>query len=213
MKKLILVLVIAGAAWHWHKGGFTKVSSVDANGKPVVVIYTTSNCGYPCRDAVNILNERGVPFQEKEIDPKNEDDPDVKLWRAAGNNLFPLTLYGSSKVIGSSKWELISLLGENSGSQYILPAEQAYFQHHFEANGSRAIVLYGTSWCPGCAELRKQFREHGVDFVDIDVERSGEYNKMIKVMEIGGYPAVWVGYTRVHGTTYGDVMAVANNKT
>jgi glutaredoxin len=213
VKKFILLLIIVGGVWYWQKGGFAKIASVDANGNPVVVIYTTGECGYPCRDAVHILNERGVPFQEKEINPRNADDEDVKLWRAASNGLFPLTLYGNSKVIGSSKWELISLLGDYSGNQYLLPAEQGYFQRHFDVKGSPMVVLYGTSWCPGCAELRKQFSEHGVSYVDIDVEKSGEFDKMTKVMEIGGYPAVWVGYTRVHGTQYGDVMAVANSKT
>lgn len=214
MKKLIVAILVIAGAWYWHKGGFTKAAApVDANGNPVVVIFTASACGGPCQDGVNMLRERGVPFQEREIDPENAEDKDVKLWREVGNNILPLTLYGDSKVVGSSRWELVSLLGNNFGDKYLLPAEQVYFQQHFDASGSPRIVLYGTEWCTGCAALRKEFGERGVSYVDVDVEKSGDFANLTKVMEIPGYPAVWVGYTRVHGTTYDAVMSVANKRT
>jgi glutaredoxin len=124
--------------------------------------------------------------------------------------MLPLTLAGNAKVKGSSKWELIGLLGDNFGDQYLTQDEKVYFSQHFDANGSPNVVLYGTSWCPGCAALRKEFEAHDVNYVDIDVENSGEFDKMTRVMDIPGYPATWVGYTRVHGVTYNDVKAVMN---
>jgi glutaredoxin len=158
-----------------------------------------------------MLDTRGVAYQEKSLDLSNEQDEDVKHWRSISDNMLPLTLAGNSKVKGSNKWELIGLLGENFGDKYLTQDEKVYFSRHFDTGGSPVVVLYGTSWCPGCAALRKDFQEHGVSYVDIDVERSGEFDKLTRVMEIPGYPATWVGYTRVHGTTFSDIKAVMNN--
>jgi glutaredoxin len=209
MKKLIVLIAIIAGVWYWQKHGSTNKVAFDKDGKAAVVVYTTSQCG-PCKDAVNMLSARGVSFQEKEIDPSNDQDKDVQLWREMGNNVFPLTLAGHSIVRGMSKWDLISLLCENFGEQYLTLDEQKYFQRHFDANGKSKVVLYGTDWCPSCAGLRKDFRDNGIDFVDIDVEKSGEFDKIVRVMDIPGYPATWVGYTRVNGVTFSDIKAVMN---
>ncbi|MBI5007687.1 MAG: hypothetical protein HZB95_11275 [Nitrosomonadales bacterium] len=212
MRNLIIVALIAAAVWYWQKHGSTQEVMLDAAGNPAVVIYTVSQCE-PCRAALGILDSRGVPYLEKEIDPQNESDADVKHWRSIGDNMLPVTLAGQSKVKGSSKWEMIGLLGTNFGDKYLTGDEQVYFRRHFDTSGSPLVVLYGTSWCPSCAALRKDLVENGVNFVDIDVEQSGEFDKLTKVMEIPGYPATWVGYTRVYGTTYNDVKAVINSRT
>jgi peroxiredoxin len=33
------------------------------------------------------------------------------------------------------------------------------------------VVLYCTPWCPGCRRARNFFREHGIDFVEVDITR------------------------------------------
>lgn len=209
MRKLIVMIAIIAGVWYWQKHNSTGAPVLDESGNPAVVVFTVNECA-PCQATLDMLTSRGVPFQKKEIDPGNEQDADVRQWRRVGSNMFPLTLSGNSRVKGSSKWELIGLLGDNFGGAYLTLDERAFFKQHFAANGSPSVVLYGTDWCPSCAALRKDFREHGVDFVDIDVEKSSEFDKLTRVMEIAGYPAVWVGYTRVHGTTFDAVKAVMN---
>jgi len=211
MKIFIVAIFIVAGVWYWQKGGSANDIGFDKAGKPVVVIFTINKCD-PCQAAIGILQERGVPFQEKMIEPENGQDKDAKIWRKVSNNMLPLTISGNNKVAGSSKWELISLLGGNFGDQYLMREERTYFGQHFDAKGSPKVVLYGTDWCPTCAALRKEFHENGISFVDIDVERSGEFDKLTRVMEIAGYPAIWVGYTRVHGTTLDAVKAVMNKK-
>ena len=39
-----------------------------------VTLYTSGNCGDPCRQARDFLNKRGVPFAEKNLDTKEEID-------------------------------------------------------------------------------------------------------------------------------------------
>jgi glutaredoxin len=210
MRKLIVVALIAFGIWYWQKHNASNEVVLDESGNPTVLIYTAKQCIAPCQGALDVLNSRGVPYQKIELDLMDEQNENVIHWRSISDNMLPLTLAGHSKVKSSSKWELIGLLGDNFGDKYLTPDEKVYFARHFDASGAPRVVLYGTSWCPGCAQLRKDFREHGVDFVDIDVERSGEFQKLTQAMEIGGYPATWVGYTRVHGTTFNDIKAVMN---
>jgi glutaredoxin len=210
MRKLIIVALIAVGIWYWQKHGSSHEPLLDEAGNPAVVIYTAMQCGAPCQQAIDILDARGVPYQRTNLNLEDEQSEDVKHWRSIGENMLPLTLAGNSKVKSSSKWELIGLLGDNFGDQYLTQDEKGYFSQHFDANGAPRVVMYGAAWCPGCAALRKEFEAHGVDFVDIDVEKSGEFDKMTRVMDIPGYPATWVGYTRVHGVTYSDVKAVMN---
>lgn len=205
MRNLIILALIVGGGWYWHNS--RQEVLVDENGNPVVVIYTAKQCGAPCRDALNILDSRRVPYQHKELDLNDEANEDVKYWRTNSNNMLPFTVAGRSKVNNSSKWELIGLLGENFGDTYLTVDEVGYFSRHFDANGAPKVALYGTAWCGYCAALRKDLQENGVDFVDIDVEKSGEFDKLTRVMEIPGYPAVWIGYNRVQGTNYTAVKS------
>ncbi len=210
MRKLIFVALIAAGVWYWQKYSSARDVILDEAGNPAVLIYTEKQCGAACEVARNMLDSRGVPYQEKELDLEDEQNEDVKRWRRIGGNRLPLTLAGHSKVNTASKWELIGLLGNNFGDTYLTQEEQGYFARHFDASGAPMVVLYGTSWCPGCAKLRKELEEHGVSFVDIDVEKSGEFEKLTRVMEIPGYPATWVGYNRVNGFTFDAVKAAMN---
>ena len=207
MKKLILLILIVAGIWYWYKNHSSQDGIFDENGNPVVMVFTVADCG-PCQDVTEFLNKRDVPYQEIEINPSDNQDNNVKLWKKSGEKGFPYTLAGHSKVVGTTKWGLISLLGTNFGDQYLTYDEQYFFKQHFNEEGYPQIVLYGVSWCPYCVKLRKEFNDKSTAFVDIDVEGSGEKERMTSVMEIQGYPALWVGYTRVSGTEYDDVMKV-----
>lgn len=210
MRKIIVLILIIGGIWYWQKHSSSKSVTLDASGNPVVLVYTEAHCGAPCQDNLNFLSARDVPYQEIEIDISNEQDENLGRWKNLGLNMFPITLYGDTIVKGSSKWELIELLGKNYGNTYLTQDEKRYFGQHFDASGNPKVVLYGTSWCTGCAALRKELDEHNISFVDIDVEKSGEFDKITRIMDIPGYPATWVGYTRVNGVTYNEVKAAMN---
>ena len=36
------------------------------------------------------------------------------------------------------------------------------------------VIMYCTSWCPGCRRARVYFHEHGISFVEIDITRDRE---------------------------------------
>ena len=71
--------------------------------------------------------------------------------------------------------------------------------------------MYGADWCSYCLTLRDAFIANGIDFLEIDVEKSSEKQRILRTMEINYYPTTWVGYTRVNGITLKDVKKVIKN--
>lgn len=215
MRKLILFSAIGFGVWQWTQGGFpsfSQVNAFDEAGNPVVKVYTVDDCGKPCDMALNELKRRRVKFEEKRIDPNNETDEDVEEWKKLGRNSFPLILSGEEKINGSgTPAAMATMLGLNYDDKYLTSTEQRLFKNHFNPDGSPKIVVYGTSWCPGTKKLREELQASNVDFVEVDVERTGNQDRLLRTMEIGGYPATWVGYTRVNGTNLKSVNTVLND--
>jgi glutaredoxin len=209
MRNFIIFALIVGGGWYWHSKHYAPVQALDESGKAAVLVVTTDGCGAPCQSAISFMRERGVPFSEKRLDTSGASE-EVEYWRNASGNMLPFTLIGDAKVRGYSKSELVGALGKKFDDQYLTPDERRYFNRHFDTSGTPMVVLYGTAWCGYCAALRKDLRENGVNFVDIDVEKSGEFDRLTRVMEISGYPAVWVGYDRVHGSNFSAVKAAMN---
>jgi glutaredoxin len=212
MRKLMLLIAIGVGFWFWDKGELPFMSAAgayDECGNPVVWIFTVRNCGQPCQQGLDGLDRRRVEYEEKLIDLNNDADETVKLWKTLRNdNRFPLIVAGKEKVIGSSRPAMAGILGINFGDKYLSRTEKRYFKEHFYADGSPRIVMYGADWCPYCKKLREEFDANDVDFIEIDVEKSGEMQTMAETMEIYGYPATWVGYTRVNGSDLKAVNAV-----
>lgn len=215
MKKLVFLGILFAAYWYWNNGqlpflGNGKTAAVDAAGNSTTWIFTFEGCGDSCSNAVKELRNRNVPFTEKVISPERRDEPDFKLWQGYGTgNTFPLLVVGNQTLTGFYTPNIASLLGTSFGDTYLMPNEKRYFKSHFNADGSARIVLYGTDWCPHCATLRKELRANQVSFADIDVEKQGDKNQMLQTMGIAGYPATWVGYTRVkNGSDYNEIMAL-----
>ncbi len=206
MKNALLLLAISFISWKWYKGDFTDIASmVDEQGKPVVIVFTFADCGAPCADGMAELDKRGVPYRELEVDPEQQDADNFKLWEKFGRGAFPFIVAGTEKVIGTSRAQLATLLAVNFQEQYLTPYEKRYFRKHFAADGTPNIVMYGTSWCPGCADLRKELDAAGMPFIDIDVESGTDKAEITGTMEINGYPATWYGYHRMRGVTLSSI--------
>jgi glutaredoxin len=211
MRKLILIIAIGVGYWYWDKGELPFMSTAgayDDEGNPIVWIFTVKGCGKACQLGIDGLKRRRVAFEEKQIDPDNDADENEKLWLTVRkSNGFPLIVAGKEKIVGSGKAAIASILGKNFGDKYLSRTEKRYFKKHFYPDGMPRIVMYGADWCPYCKKLRREFNENNVDFLEIDVEESGEKETMSKTMEIHGYPATWVGYTRVNGSNIRAINA------
>jgi glutaredoxin len=212
MGKLILIVAIGFGVWTWHNGELPFMSpagAFDQNDNPVVWIFTVNGCGQPCQDGRDGLQRRRVAFEEKQINVDDDTDENVKLWKTLrSDNSFPLIVAGNEKIVGSSRPGLAGILGVNFGDKYLSRTEKRYFENHFYLDGSPKIVMYGVDWCGYCKKLREEFQADNIDFIEIDVEKSREKATLVKTMEIYGYPATWVGYTRVKGTNLRAVNKV-----
>ncbi len=211
MRKLILVIAIGVGVWFWNNGELPFVEEAgafDENSNPLVWIFTVDNCGKACESGRNDLKRRRVSFEEKRIDINNDSDADVKLWkRMRSGNRFPLIVAGYEKMVGSDRPVVAGILGMTYGEKYLSRTEKRYFKQHFYADGSPKIVMYGTDWCGYCKKLREEFEANDVDYIEIDVEKSGEQQKISETMGVYGYPTTWVGYARVKGTNLRAIKA------
>ncbi len=212
MKKFLLIGLLGVAFWYYNHGQLPSANKsitpvLDASGNAAVWIFTFNGCGSSCADAVMELRKRKVPFTEKVVSAEGSN---FKLWEGyKTDDTFPLIIAGEERLTGFYVPDIASILGNVFGDKYLTQDEQRYFKSHFNSDGSPRVALYGTDWCRYCAALRKELHAHQVSFEDIDVEKTEDKDVMLQTMGIAGYPATWVGYTRVkNGANFSDVMAL-----
>ena len=71
--------------------------------------------------------------------------------------------------------------------------------------------MHGADWRRYFKKVGDEFQANGIDYIEINVEKSGEKEKMSITMEISSYPATWVGYTQVYGTRLKAANKVLDN--
>lgn len=68
-----------------------------------------------------------------------------------------------------------------------------------QADNSRQVVMYATSWCPYCEQARNYFREQGIPYVEYDIEKNEEARRAYKAFGGRGIPVIFVGKRRMNG--------------
>ncbi len=205
---LISAAFLAGIWYSYNSNLFSSsIDAFDENGNPLVMLFTTDQCGKACNDVIRNLRVRKVPFKQLNIDPDSEDD-DVKLWKSIGKRSFPLIASGNEILVGNSKAQMATLLGINYSEKYLTAVEKPLYRNHFNKDGTAAITIYGAEWCSPCRELKKQLKNEGMQFIYIDMDKRPDKSTIKNVLEIVGYPSVWIGYKRSNGITLNTVKAV-----
>lgn len=216
MKKLILVILALGALYHFKPELFSfdlSSGAFDNNGNPVVLVFTSKNCGGYCAKGLQELKQRQVPFTELPLDNKPENQ---QRYQDLGQGNLPYIVIGKNKVAGFYRGMMASALAQNYGEQYLNRWEKQFYQHHFYEDGSPLIYMYGASWCPYCQNLRQEFKKRDMDYVELDVDASANKDLISNIMNIEGFPVVYVGYRRVPGGAQIDkiidAIKLAENK-
>jgi glutaredoxin len=63
------------------------------------------------------------------------------------------------------------------------------------------VVLYGATWCGACRQARSYFEEHGIAFVDRDIEREpGARSEMLRKAQAAGVNATGIPVIDFRGT-------------
>lgn len=70
------------------------------------------------------------------------------------------------------------------------------------------VVMFATDWCPYCAKAREVFREQGVRFTEINVERDPEGARFqSEQLRANGVPTIVIGNRLIHGYDEGQILA------
>ena len=89
-----------------------KDGPADNDALPGVVIYTGNDC-YWCDRAKQYLSQRGVPYEERNVEENEAYGPEVV--NLSGQRHVPVIVVGSHAVIGFKKPELDAELDELLG--------------------------------------------------------------------------------------------------
>jgi len=204
MKKFLVFIVCIGALYYFKPSLFDFSSGAfDESGSPRVLLFTFRQCGQWCDKAIQELERRKVDYEEIDIQKSQANE---SLYNSMGRGGMPYLVVGKSKLVGFNKERYATTLAQNLGEQPLTYRERRYYRNHFYDDGSPMIYMYGASWCPYCKKMREEFNQRNLDFVELDVERSDDPGLLANTMGIGGYPTVFVGYTRIERGT--DINAI-----
>lgn len=193
LRTLLFLTVIGFIGWRYFHVDLDQARTNAGLGPDDVAILTVPECGDICRDQVRQFGQRGVRLVELDVSA----EPGRSLWKALGSpNQFPSYLVGQQLVMAPA---LRAALATTHGNKGLTPVEVRYFQPHFGASQPRA-VMYSAQWCGACRSLRDELKGAGTPFVEIDVERHASRAQLAEIMQIGGYPTVYVGYERLDGS-------------
>jgi len=205
MKKLLILAVAGFLAWkylplqQWSER-YLQTGVYDEQGNPAVALLVVENCT-ACDDARSYLKRRHI---DAEIVSMERDEA---RWKELGSpNRVPVLMVGSGTATGFNDGQFLAVLAEQMGDSALTSFEQRLYARHFDSEGNPRIVLYGTDWCPYCKKLREDFAANNVDYLDYDVEKPYKQVDLLRTLSIGGYPTVYIGYKRLPGARYRDVM-------
>ena len=202
MKKLLLLLVIGGALWHYRYqlpwGQVTGTINPDGSAKTIFI--TAEQCGKPCEQMEAQLKNLHVSYERKSFNLEDSSQLTELLAYTHGSSQFPGLVIGAQVYLGYNPFELPFNVADGLGLQY-LPRAQADIigQSHFNADGSKKVIVYGTAWCPYCKKARELLGREGVAYEDVDVEQSTENMYRFKTLGGGGYPLLFVGARALSG--------------
>ena len=206
MKKLFLIVISVVAVYYIKPGLFTFSTdgAFDENGNAAVWVFTIDQCGKPCKKAISILDKR-VDYVEFNV---SSEKGKMQLLKIGGSNQFPLIVAGNRRILGDNKMFIVATLAEGIGTHAVTPSERRVLESHFYDDGTPAIVMYGTSWCPGCKKLREYFNNKNIEFIELDAEGSARTD--FNILMGGGYPLTYIGYRRIIGLNVGLIEETMN---
>lgn len=68
-----------------------------------------------------------------------------------------------------------------------------------QAQGQPEVTLYATDWCGYCAATRRFFAVNGIQYTELDIEKSSEAAKIHRALGGNGVPLIVIGDDIVNG--------------
>jgi glutaredoxin len=198
MKKLVFVIAIVAGIYHFKHDLFSASAHYfPGNSSGDVVVFTFPECGTFCTDALRLLKEKNVAFEN--IDVKASQENEDKWRKMGGGDTFPVIHFGGKIIQGYYRTPLTHELARVYGMEMLDGPQRRVVEQQLATYGNDTIVMYSTSWCPYCAKARKFFARKGLKYVEIDVEKSSEGAQYYRTLEGTGYPLIYAGINRFTG--------------
>lgn len=172
------------------KGAFTE------SGKPKIILFTHSECGKPCDDAVAHVKKK-QPFAEI-LDIKDKEN-EKRFYELSESKGLPYLIVGAYHQKGFNPKRFNETLYIAIGKTALDPPEKNLYQQHFDFDGKPKLVMYATSWCGYCAKAREYFKDNDIEYTEWDVERHSQAKWRYKTLKGTGYPLIYFGTQRVNG--------------
>lgn len=152
-----------------------------------VTIYTSPNCEAPCRDARQLLDQRGIAFTEVAV---LDAQSLAELKRAVGEEKIPALQVGPKAHVGFSPGAWNAAL---DAAQYPSAAAAAA-AGIAKTRPLPPITLYTNSECGSlCSEARSHLQSRNVEFTEVAVE-DAEGVKSLRTLTGGqNVPVLTVG--------------------
>lgn len=193
---IILIIVIAGG-YHLYDRFFAVKGAFDDNGNPKSLVFTFNECGKPCDDAIKLLEQRGIDYDNINLSDGKEQ-LDLLNQHGGGSNL-PVFIIGENRVDSYFKARITAALAEAYGEQVLTQAENRAMDEHFDSDGNPVLVMYATKTCGYCIKAARYFDDIGVEYITLDIDDDQKARKDYETLQATGTPLIYVGFRRIEG--------------
>ncbi len=196
MRKLLILAVIAGAAYYLYSRSLAPVGVYAEDGTPRTILFTTAQCGSACDEMRRYLKRR-TDFEELDAFDNASGSELYKSY--GGTGYLPYIVMGRQRVTGHSPGNVISAIAAEFGPDRVRASERRALQRNFDLVGKPRVVMYATAWCGYCDKAREYFLDNGIDFVEFDIEEDREAKRDYDALLGSGTPLLYFGYARING--------------
>ncbi|MDQ8036676.1 MAG: glutaredoxin family protein [Pedobacter sp.] len=195
--RVVLLLVVLSGFYAWqHQYELKRWWRVQSGSVPAtsagISVYTAQGCG-PCEDAIHLLQGTGRPVLVRNID---EDAVARDEFESAGGGSMPLIVDGRREMRGFNPELLQAWYVDRPHTASRLDQVGVY-----RGGEARIPILYGTTWCPYCAQARQYFDSKSIRFRDLDIEHDAEAKRQYDALGLSGIPVmvyedmIWNGFS------------------
>lgn len=78
------------------------------------------------------------------------------------------------------------------------------YSQHFEYS-DKPVIMYGTDWCPVCANTRDYFAANNVAYTEFNPEKDQQASQRFNDLAANAYPVIIIGDKRIIGLNIPEV--------
>ncbi|WP_394203243.1 glutaredoxin family protein [Shewanella waksmanii] len=78
------------------------------------------------------------------------------------------------------------------------------YSQHFEFS-DKPVIMYGTDWCPVCANTRDYFAANNISYTEFNPEKDQQAQQRFTELSANAYPVIIIGNKRIIGLNIPEV--------